>query len=249
MRAPLHLLIGLLLAVTLVSVTPAYADDADEIREASAACNLNRDVPVNIMPRFDEPAYDYTYSVGEISRMAADYHHSIHEAMTFGLTQYEPLIQFNAPIKSIRYPSGKSCTYVDHVDVTVGYQNVVVYIADEIPPESCGFNEVMGHEQKHINVNINLLNDYVPRISTEVQDYLRLNGAFTEQNRDFALEQLHGKLQSIVKKVFSEMADENTSRQSEVDSPAEYRRVSSSCNGQLSDIAAHARPYGQRTFN
>lgn len=223
------------LVFVLSFVHSAYAVD---IEDAKAACASNREVPVHITPRFDEPAYDYTASIADITRMAADTHHSIHEALTLGLTRYEPILGISAPLVSMQLPDGTTCAYVDHVDVTVGYQNVIVYVASEIPQDSCGFGEVMGHEQKHINVNQQILQEYAPRISDGLGVYLQTNAVFIEQDPQDALNLLREKMQETLKTIMDEMSADNVARQAAVDSVEEYQRVSNSCGGQLRGIVA-----------
>jgi len=219
----------------LFAAHPALAEDA------YSECDSYPDVPVNITPRFDEPSYDYSASIADITALASDAHHTIHEGMTLGLTRYEPVLEFRVPVKGVRLPDGLACAHVDHVDVTVGYRNVTVYVANEIPQGTCGFDEVMGHEMKHIAVNRQLLDEYAPRISAELAAYLKQNGVFREVDGDYAVAVLHEKLQSIIRNIVTDMTTENQARQHDVDTPAEYRRVSMSCNGQIRAIASRAQ--------
>ncbi|MGC8064197.1 hypothetical protein, partial [Salmonella enterica] len=89
---------------------------------------------------FDRPAYDYSKNINTIMAIAADTRHSIHEGLTLGLTRYEPMITVEAPMVGISSSRGTGCTYVKEANVTVGYEDVIIYIANEIPQGSCGFN-------------------------------------------------------------------------------------------------------------
>lgn len=217
---------------------PSLADDRSDIL---AACGVNAEIPVHVTPRFDAPAYDYSKSIRAITAAAADSHHSIHENLTLGLTQYEPILSIHAPVREVQSSDGLACAHIEHLDVSVGYQHVTVSIAREIPQGSCGFNEVMAHEQKHISVNMQILQEYTPRIEAELGDYVRQNGNFQETNADYALKLLHEKLQDIIESIMKDMTAENQERQQAVDTPAEYARISAACNGQLRFAAADAR--------
>ena len=213
---------------------PALADEASD---AYAACISNADIPIHVTPRFDAPAYEYHVGIPDIVSMSRDMEHSIHEGLSLGLTRYEPMLAISAPVVGIKKSNGATCAHVERVDVSVGYENVVIYIAREVELNTCGFNEVMAHEQKHINVNMQLLKEYLPRISTELNDYLKTNGVIQDGNVDESMDTVKEKVHEIVKTILSEMTRENEERQKTIDSPAEYKRITASCNGQLRDIA------------
>jgi hypothetical protein len=61
---------------------------------------------------------------------------------------------------------------------------------------------------------------------------------FRELNQDYATAVLKEKLQTILDGIAREMTEENQQRQREVDTVAEYDRVSASCNGQLRGVAS-----------
>jgi len=217
------------LCLALISrACPAHADD----------CPSYPDVPINVVTQFDQPVYDYSQDIAALQRLSGDERHTIHESLTLGLTRYDPVMEFHVPIRAEQLANGLACGFVDHVDVTIGYKDVTVFIASEIPQDSCGFDQVMAHEQKHIDVNRQILAEYAPRIEGELKDYLRLNGVFKELHPDYALSLLQDRLQVILNGIIADMMTENQRRQQMVDSRAEYARVSASCNGQLRGIAA-----------
>lgn len=240
-----YFLCGVYIAVILAPQT-LWADDIPSETEitreqAETECAPYPTVPIDLTPVFDEPAYDYSLGIGALQGLSQDPSHIVHgshHGLTLGLTRYEPVLEFRVPVRSITFPGGLACAHVQHVDVTIGYRNVTVYIPHEVPQGSCGFNEVMLHEQKHIAVNRAILNEYAPLITKKLQDYLRLNGVFREQNSDYAIELLNKKLKAILDDVSAQISVENQRRQQLVDSPQEYRRVSATCNGQLNQAAS-----------
>ncbi len=210
----------------------AYAEDP------YVECAPYQDIPVNVTPRFDQPNYDYVHSISAISELAADTHHVIHEALTLGLTRYEPMLEVRVPIKGVQLPDGLACAHAENVDITVGYRYVTVYVAGEIRQGTCGFEEVLAHEQKHIRANMQTLEEYTPRIKSEISAYLKQNGVFREPNFDYAAKLIQEKLQSITNNIMNEMTAENQQRQLDIDTVAEYDRISASCGGQLRGIAS-----------
>jgi hypothetical protein len=231
----MRLLFLVLLSLLCVETSASAQDEEKE-------CESYRDIPVTITPRFDEPTYDYSTDLTELQRLAKDPIHNVHgthKGLTLGLTRYEPLLEFRIPVKGVKFSNGLACAHVDNVDVSFGYKNVVVYVPREVPQGSCGFNQVMAHEQKHIDVNQQILAEYTPLIKEKLAAFLKANGVFREQDPDYALSLLKEKLQSIINEMGAQMTEDNVRRQQLVDSPEEYRRVSASCNGQLSVISQH----------
>ena len=208
---------------------------------AQETCEPFQDVPVNVIPVFDAAGYDFSTDIKDIQKLAHDTGHSIHEAIVLGVTRYEPTMELSTPVQTVTLPDGTSCARVTSAKVTFGYRNVVVYIAHEIPEGSCGFNEVMTHEQKHIAVNRLVLQEYIPIIRQKFAEYLKNNGMFREEDSDYAMSLLKDKLNDILSDLGGQMLVENEKRQKDVDSPEEYNRISASCNGQLTDIAFRAR--------
>lgn len=208
--------------------------------QAEAECAPYPTVPIHVTPVFDDPSYDYTVDIGGLQKLAQDTSrtvHSGHRGLTLGLTRYEPILEFRTPVRQVNFPDGLTCAHVEYVDVNIGYRNVTVLIPHEVPQGSCGFGEVMKHEQKHIAVNRAILDEYAPLIAERLQAYLRLNGVFRQPNPEYAVSLLRQKLMAILNDLSSQIATENHRRQELVDSPQEYARVSNTCNGQLIEAA------------
>ena len=193
-------------------------------------------IPIMIQPIFDEPHYDYNEDIGALQQLAHDAKHNVHgghEGLSLGLTQYRPFLGFRVPVNTLQFPDGTGCARVEKVEVEIGYKDVVVYIPRNVPQGSCGFNEVMGHEQKHIAVNRALLQEYVPIMQDRLQEFLRTHGLIRERDTSYAVKLMNEQLQAILDDVSNQMVQENSRRQQLVDSPQEYARVSAACNGQL----------------
>jgi hypothetical protein len=131
------------------------------------------------------------------------------------------------------------------VDVNVGYRDVTVFIASEVPQGSCDFSESMEHEQKHIAVNRDILKEFAPKIEAEVKSYMRLYGAFRVTKPEEAEPYLRDKLDLVIDNVIVKMEEENMRRQQLVDSRSEYDRLAHVCSGDLSRVAERFRETGR----
>jgi hypothetical protein len=213
--------------------------------QESPTCEANSDVPVTVTPVFDEARYDYSVDINSIRGLLGDTPHSIqenHDSLPLGVTHYEPTLEFRLPTKTVTWSNGMSCTQVESANVTIGYRNVTVYIAREVPNGSCGFAEIMAHEQKHIAVNRDVLWEYAGRIEMEMKSYLSVDNTFYEENPTYAVETLNRRLNEMLHRFGQQMIDDNSARQAQVDTLQEYQRLSETCNGQLAQIATqHGR--------
>jgi hypothetical protein len=241
-----------LLVVLILLVHPAFAQDGEETQEAqdiqdALDCRPRADVPVNIHAIFDEPRYDFSQNLHEMQALSSDHEHSIpqYHEVTMGLTRYEPILELRVPMVIVTSSDGLSCAHVKRVDVRVGYRDVTVLIASEIPQHSCGFVETFNHEGKHVAVNRQLLDEFVPRIEARLKEYMEKNGVFRTENADYAERVMNEKLKAIINDMVADMDSENEDRQRQVDSPEEYARLSHVCNGELARIASVYRATGK----
>ncbi len=224
----------------LTQENPDTAQSSLPSRDTEQGCGQYPDIPVRVAQRFDPPTYNLSANLATIQQLSRDPQHAIpenHGGLTLGLTHYEPMLQLEVPMRGMKFSNGLKCAHADHVDLTIGYREVIVYIPREVPQGTCGFNEVLAHEQKHVNVNRQLLVDFTPYITQRVQEFIRQNGNAGQQDMDTASANLNAKLRALLAEVGQQMFDENTRRQRLVDSPEEYRRISLSCNGQLTQTA------------
>ena len=219
-----------LLALLSLVAVPAWANPLDE-------CSSSRDIPVSVTVRFDNPTYDYNYGIPAIQGMMSEADHHIQETIALGLTRYEPTIGLSLPIVGIALPSKLVCAHVEKVDIDISYGQVTVFVANEIPQGSCGFREIMAHEQKHIDVNRQVLNEYAPRIKASVKNYIQSRGVFREQTAEYAESVLNQDLNNLIHTELAAMAAENSRRQMLVDSHDEYLRITNSCNGEIARVS------------
>ena len=224
----------LLCFMLIMSALPAHASDGED------ACDASRTVPVHVRSLFEDPTYDFTHNIASINAMSADAHHTIREAITLGLTHYEPIIEMRVPIASVQLPDGLGCARVENVDVTIGYRNITIFIASEVPNGSCGYREIMLHEDKHVDANMQTLQEFVPQIEAELTEFVRENSVFRQANAEYATDLLHTKIQEIIERAIHEMTTENQARQLKIDSEEEYKRISQSCGGQLQSFITPA---------
>lgn len=220
------------LVFALVASVGARAQDSE------AACESYSDIPVSIETVFSDPYVVGSTTLHELQSLAGQAH-AIREGWTMGLTTYKPVIEISFPVTLVQTDGGLACAVVNKLDVRLGYRDVTVYVAREIPRNTCGFDEVFRHEMRHVEVNRSMLQSYLPIVSGRLREHLKLNGVIRQENPDYAVSELRGRLKQIVEETMREMDRENVERQLAIDSREEYARISNACGGQLQSALGH----------
>lgn len=123
------------------------------------------------------------------------------------------------------------CFWYDSIDVLI-HIKPTIFIASEFPPETCMHNAIMEHEQKHIQVDREIVNKYAALIGNAFKEDLTkysVFGPFPLSNEQAMIEGIKSRMQNILKYYTNQMSTERQSRQQEIDTLSEYQRVNKSC--------------------
>lgn len=123
------------------------------------------------------------------------------------------------------------CFWYDSIDVLI-HIKPTIFIASEFPPATCMHNAIMEHEQKHIQVDREIVNKYAALIGNAFKEDLTkysVFGPFPLSNEQVMIDQIKSRMQNILKYYTNQMSIERQSRQQEIDNLSEYQRVNKSC--------------------
>ncbi len=126
---------------------------------------------------------------------------------------------------------GQICFWHDSIDVMI-HIKPTIFIATEFPQGTCMHNSIMGHEQKHVVVDREIVNKYAALIGRAMQAdvaQFRLFGPFPAAQQEAALATVRNRMQAILKQYTDQMSAERKQRQQAVDNIGEYERVNKSC--------------------
>jgi len=125
------------------------------------------------------------------------------------------------------------CASLSVLTVTFGYHERNVFVAKELPQGTCIHREVMQHEMKHVAVDEALLKEFMPVLKRRLETVLSRQGSVRAPTQEQAVATLSKPVEAALKDLRQEFMKEREKRQAKVDTLEEYRRVSSSCNGEL----------------
>jgi hypothetical protein len=156
-----------------------------------------------------------------------------------GLTRTESHVTVKVDGSMLEDPeSGRECV-VPHIDVTLYYQPIVLYIGREFEPDSCAYREILAHEMRHLKSYL----DYLPIVEDRVR--VKLGGRYRGRPIYAQAGQARVLLQREIDAnwlpyIRGEMARIER-MQAAIDSPREYARLSKVCQGEVQSLIGSTR--------
>jgi hypothetical protein len=197
--------------------------------------------PVVVHATFPDPVYDFSYDVEGIQRLANSAVHKVREGWALGLTRYEPVLEMTAPVTARRTADGSYCARPTSVDVNLGYKDLTVAIPSELDGASCGFEQIIRHEDEHVAVSEHVLRKYLPLVQARLEAELASNADARQPTAEAAIAFQRNMLNATLIDVGNQLSDETTALQQDVDSPEEYHRLLNVCDGELADLVRSTR--------
>ena len=221
------------LAFLLAAVVPAWAVSAEaQIR----GCTPAKDPEVVIEPRLAELGKDYSKSSRALSsvpgRAPLPAGSSGGRVLGLALAQFGERQQMSVSTQTLA--NGSVCASVASVRVTFGFESRRVFVARELPPGSCIYNEVQSHEMKHVRADEELLRRYLPRVDERLRVELRRMSPMRAANGQQAVGAIRNRIEQLLRGMLDEFTREHDRVQAQIDTVDEYRRLSASCGGELS---------------
>jgi len=157
-----------------------------------------------------------------------------------GLTKTESKVEVALSGPIVQDPaSGYECI-APQIDVKLYYVPVVIYIARELPVDSCAYKEVLTHEMRHLKA----YNDNLPKVEKSVREALikRFADKPLYAPSGTAMSALSHEINSgwlpYIRGELSKVEIE----QAAIDSPEEYARLAKTCGGEVANLLGKLRP-------
>lgn len=135
--------------------------------------------------------------------------------------------------------SGYECV-APQIEVELYNVPVVIYIAKELPVDSCAYKEVLTHEMRHLQA----YNDHLPKVEKTVREALlkRFADKPLYAPSGTAMSALEHEIDSgWMPYIRGELAKVEI-EQAAIDSPAEYERLGKVCGGEVTSLLSKLRP-------
>lgn len=211
----------------LIFSVPAQAGMADRACEGTGT--------VNITDVFDKPLVKTNGSLSDLQRIRQDKERTIprFDRVTLGMTSYEPVLSVQATLMTKRFRDGSSCSRLGSVNVQHGYRRTAVFVADAFPEGSCAYKHVLAHEMRHVEANKDLVREFNYTIKSNIEAFLRMHGVNYNADTAMLQRELQQRIQAVAEQSVLQMRSANVDRQRAIDSPQEYGKVKTACDGAM----------------
>ena len=181
--------------------------------------------------RSGELRYDYDLNTAEIREVvnglqgyvAGPWH------LPIGLTVAELSVRYETGFYYWKAQSVGHCVALAETAVSIGYDEMTVYVSREYPEGSCEYDAISAHEEEHVRINREVLQAYEGKFKAALARVLQGKKAIFAHTKDEARRAYLRELRRQVDSVASEMASERNRRNGAIDSEDNYRRLMAPC--------------------
>lgn len=206
-------------------------------RGTSFVCKLPKAPEIKVDLVTDEIKYDFSQSAAALSAIqsggGANTARANPDAVSGGLREDKPEVRSQLSW-AVRYEENTKvgCMWFDEISITV-HLRPKIYVAREFNQGQCR-EQILAHEQKHIAVDRKVMNQFALSMGNAVQGAVNRTGPmgpFNMRDIDTIKARSSRTIESTIAAQSNLMQQQMRQLQGQVDSPAEYKRVSSFCKG------------------
>lgn len=151
-----------------------------------------------------------------------------------GLTSFSFSLRGDGHNQMFEKADGDVCAQVSKYNLSMSVTKTIVYLASELPKDSCEYNAILDHEYKHIDAVKAVLRDVLPLTERHIREYLRHLGmvrAPTAAEAEARINTIFGAYVTELNKSLLEVSDKMGRS---VDTPEERANLEKACGGNLS---------------
>ena len=162
-----------------------------------------------------------------------------------GLTRTESRVQIGLDGPMLQDPSSGYECVAPQIKVELTYAPVRIYIGNEFPPGTCGYEVILAHEMRHMQTYMDQLPKVEKIVSAALARRFEAKPLYAPSGtaRAALAHEIDTGWMPFIK---SEMSKVEL-LQNAIDSPAEYARLSKACNGEIQNILKKTLRPGGRT--
>lgn len=202
----------------------------------AVTCKVKDAPRINVTPRSQAIAYDFDKSSAQLSGLKSDTispYAPDADVTTGGLRADQPEIRLEVRWHILEYPTlNLVCLSYSQIDVDITLKPKI-YIAKEFGADRRCRAAILEHEKKHVTVDREVMNKYALKIGQSIKaaiDEIGALGPYRKDQQKAVQQDMIQHIQNASKRYNLQMEKEMKARQAEVDSLAEYQRVSKICD-------------------
>lgn len=216
------------LSIFLILTNDTYATTLEEAKKE--CLNSILEPSVNFKEVRGNTYYNNKESSDKLTQMATDILSANHKAR--GLTTSKIGYKTQVNVNIVKYNHLKyTCVLLKNVDYTIGYNNIIVYIANKYRPKSCEYKAVLDHENKHVEITKNSFEYYLPFIKKKAEEAAKtIKPYFVNSDKaKETLNEINDKITSYIRPTWEFGIKERDKKNAELDSSESYAYTEKLC--------------------
>lgn len=140
---------------------------------------------------------------------------------------------------SIQTQNARACVNLEKLEVLLTAKPEIL-IASNFKKGTCEYREIINHEQQHIRILRRFVREQTPKLKREVSKILKqtqTTAAISEDNVKRAQTRIQDQVVARITAYQKQVLKTLKKRQSAIDTPREYAKVSRACNNWGKDLA------------
>lgn len=188
---------------------------------------------------FEAPLYNFQNSLGSLRQISEQSPSGVlHKEQPVGLAVGQMNMGLVMQTNMVVANDGQVCARPKNLRIDVGFQHNMVYVASELPRNSCAHGEVLKHEDGHVAIDRQLLDDYKPLLQKFAETAVQRLGTVRAATPDEAERKMQMFINEQLQIAADQMNQERSHRQASHDSVAEYTRIGLVCNGAIAQAVS-----------
>ena len=148
----------------------AVAQSPQSSTELKSICeNLETPVKLKFYTSYGKLTYDKRYPRKNLTQLGKNMGMFEEGDLASGLALVDVASEYELSTSSRKMINNAVCIIPQELSVYIGFQNPVIYLAQDLTPDSCLYNLVLRHEQIHQQINVNALEYFIPLIYQRVK--------------------------------------------------------------------------------
>lgn len=220
----------------LFALTPLPAQARD-----AYGCPRFEQPEIIIRPILDPPRYDISKNLSTLLAMG-----QAEDRSKFSNTESETPVGLTAAsltfnteyqiITTIAPNDNMICSQIKSFTLDFGFNDTTIYLASELPRNSCSFRQVLDHELKHVRMDQRLVKIYTQKFPAIFTKAIRQVGTLRTASSDEAKRKIKRTISNYISGLSKSLSGVREKYQRNVDTKGEYERLRRSCNGKLEQL-------------
>lgn len=219
-----------------VAVVVLCAVLMSDVVRAGDVCVLPKPVAINVMPRTSKVEYDYSRSLADLQAVDTDTvdPYGLHSnSITQGFMEGQISMKRDVHLDYKTVNRGQQvCLWYKGIDIHLHIDQKIV-LAREIRRDSCMRKAVLNHEQKHVDVDRDVVNAAAQRIGAMVYKRLAKRGfvvgPLPVERAQKTANAMVAFVMDLMQEGYDALVEERAVSQAAVDTMEEYEHVKAQC--------------------